>query len=217
MMNLAPFIDHTLLRFDATIEEFDTLCRDAVKYGFASVCVPPCVVKNINEKFKNQNLKIGSVIGFPCGYSSLKTKLSETSELILNGVDELDFMINQVYLHSGLYTEVEEELDILIARCRESDVKSKIIIEIGSLSDYQLSRICEIINRLHPDYTKTSTGMLKNGYVVNTNDIVILRSKLEKHIKIKASGGIRTKEQVIDLIHFGAQRVGTSSALQIIQ
>ena len=203
MMNLAPFIDHTLLRFDATIEEFDTLCRDAVKYGFASVCVPPCVVKNINEKFKNQNLKIGSVIGFPCGYSSLKTKLSETIELILNGVDELDFMINQVYLHSGLYTEVEEELDILIARCRESDVKSKII--------------CEIINILQPDYTKTSTGMLKNGYVVNTNDIVILRSKLEKHIKIKASGGIRTKEQVIDLIHFGAQRVGTSSALQIIQ
>lgn len=215
-MNLAAHIDHTLLRFDASMDEYEFLCIDAIKYGFANVCVPPSAVEYIIEKFGSQLLNICSVIGFPCGYSTLKAKQIEAQELINVGVRELDIVINLLHAHSGMYNKIERELEVLIGLCRENNVISKVIVEIGSLSSMQFGIICEIINKLQADFIKTSTGMLKSGYTVSTNDIKLIRSEIDERIKIKASGGIKTKEQALDLLKAGANRLGTSSSIQII-
>jgi deoxyribose-phosphate aldolase len=216
-MNIAPYFDHTLLRFDATSLDFVKLAEEAIKFGFATVCVPPSIVQNLRDTYSDSDLKICSVVGFPCGYTNTKTKIAETKELIAAGVNELDFVVNFSHLHSGRYDLVEVELDSLIKICRENSIISKVIIESGSLNYIQLEKIIEILNKFRPDYLKTSTGMLVMDYVVNTEEILKIRKKLDTEIKIKASGGIRNLHQVNELIKAGAQRLGTSSAVSIIQ
>lgn len=214
-MNIEGYIDHTLLKFNATDDAFYQLANEAILFGFASVCVPPSAVRYLRRQFPE--LRICSVVGFPCGYQTTKTKIAEVTELSAEGVNELDFVINLQQFHSGNYELVENELYSLIGKCRENHILSKIIVESGSLSEIQLSTVCAIINKCLPDYIKTSTGMLLNGYAVTPEEISRIRLLTESEIKIKASGGIRTRLQALELIQAGADRIGTSSSINIIQ
>lgn len=214
-MQLASYIDHTLLKFNASQSDFSKLCDEALKYHFACVCVPPSVVKYLRNTYTDE-LKIASVVGFSLGYGHTVSKIEESKQLIEEGVQELDFVINFHWLNSGLFEKTKEEIANFIEICRKHNILSKIIIESGSLKNDVEDVICDMINELKPDFLKTSTGMLLPEYQVKAEEIARLRSKLDTQISIKASGGVRSKAQAISLIEAGATRLGTSSSLQLI-
>lgn len=214
-MDIAKYIDHTLLKYNGTQSAFIKLAEEAMSFGFATVCVPPSVVQYLRTEFPSLN--ICSVVGFPCGYSTTATKLAEAQELITNGANELDFVINLQQLHSGNYDFVEQELVQLIAICRGNNICSKIIVESGSLNDEQFDKTCEIINNCRPDFIKTSTGMLLDAYAATPEEISRIRKKINAEIKVKASGGVKTYEQALNIIKAGADRIGTSSSISIIE
>ena len=163
LMNLAPYIDHTLLRPDATTQEIIKLCSEAIDADFAAVCVPPYFVREAARQLEGKAPKLATVIGFPFGYSLATVKATEAEMAILSGADELDMVINIAALKSGdwrtLETEIREILEIVKLRGK----KLKVIVESGMLSEEELSRCCEFYGRFYIDYLKTSTGYAATG------------------------------------------------------
>ncbi len=212
---LASYIDHTLLKPVCTSADINKLCREAIEFGFAAVCVPPFVVKQAVRALEETPVKTATVIGFPMGYSSLESKVSEIQEAIMDGADELDAVINLIALKNGDWSYLEKEMQQLGARIHEKEKIIKVIVESGVLTRDELIRCCELYGKLGIDFMKTSTGYAEKG--ASVSDVQLMRTQLPRQVKIKASGGIRHYAFAAELIEAGADRLGCSASLQIVE
>ena len=203
---LLSHIDHTLLKPTATWAEVEQLCKEALEHGCASVCIPPCYVKKAKESFPE--LKVGTVIGFPFGYQSQAAKSAEAWDARQNGADELDLVINQCDVKNGDLGEVVAEIGAI--RQLAPDRVLKVIVETCNLSKEEKIAVCYCVARGGADYIKTSTGYGSAG--AELEDVKLFKELMGERLKIKASGGIRTKEQMEAFLEAGCDRIGTSSA-----
>ena len=204
-------VDHTLLSQTATWEEIKTICDDGIKYNVASVCIPASYVKKAKEYIGNK-LKICTVIGFPNGYSTTKTKVYETKDAIENGADEIDMVINIGNLKDGLYDVVEEEIKQIKDAC--GDKILKVIIETCLLTKDEKIKMCEIVTNSGADFIKTSTGFSTSG--ATFEDISLFKEYVGNNVKIKAAGGIKTLDDAEKFINLGASRLGTSRIIKLV-
>ena len=212
MLNIASIIDHTLLKPNATYNDFKILCEQAVRYSFCSVCVPPFMVEACKKALNNTDVKVCTVVGFPLGYNNYLIKLIEAKQAIRNGADEIDAVINIAALKSKDFNYIEKEIALL--RKTTLNKVLKIIVETAYLNEDEKEKIAKIILNNNVDFLKTSTGFAPSG--ANIEDIKLFKKILKNNVKIKASGGISTYKQAENLIRAGAGRLGTSKSLQLI-
>lgn len=214
-MNIASFIDHTVLKPTTVLDDVQKLCDEARYYQFAAVCVPPPFIRASKEFLKGCDVKAATVIGFPFGYSTPKAKLSEVEQAIHDGADELDIVINISAAKSGLWNELEEEMKLLLAPVHANKKVVKVIIESGLLTDDEIVTCCRIYGELGVDYVKTSTGYAETGATLKV--VQLMRGSLPSGIKIKASGGIKTYDAARQFIEAGASRIGCSAGVTIVK
>lgn len=214
-MNIAGYIDHTILKPVTVMSDVRKLCNEAAEYQFAAVCVPPPFVKASKNILAATNVDVATVIGFPFGYSVARAKLAEVQQALQDGADELDIVINLTALKSGSWSYLESEMDLLVEPIHEKGKVVKVIIESGLLTDEEIVRCCEIYAGLNVDFLKTSTGYAETGATVHA--VQLMRANLPSTVKIKASGGIRTYEAAMEYIAAGADRIGCSAGVAIIK
>jgi deoxyribose-phosphate aldolase len=214
-MNVAPYIDHTILKATTVVDDIDKLCSEALQYKFAAVCVPPPFVKTAKAILQDSDVKVATVIGFPFGYSVTAAKLKEVEQVLDDGADELDVVLNISAVKSGLWNEVEAELKTLIAAVHENGKIVKVILESGVLSDTEIISCCRICTKYGADFVKTSTGYAETGATLAA--VQLMRANLPSHIRIKASGGIKSYEAAKQFIEAGADRIGCSAGVSIIK
>lgn len=213
-MNLASYIDHTLLKPDCTLDAIKQLCEEAKEYGFSAVCVPPYFVGQAKSALKGTKVKTATVIGFPMGYAATQAKVEEIKRAISDGADELDVVVNICAIKSKNWNYVQNDIDSMTTAVHLKGKVIKVIFETGLLTDDEIKQLCKICDRIKPNFVKTSTGFLGEGATVEK--IELLRSKLDPEIKIKASGGIRKSGAAKKLIEAGASRLGSSSGVDIV-
>ncbi|MFT2007402.1 deoxyribose-phosphate aldolase [Pontibacter sp. 13R65] len=214
--DLASYIDHTILRPEATAEQVEQLCQEASFYGFAAVCVAPCYVQLAQKQLGPGSLvKVATVVGFPLGYQHHKVKLLETHQAIEDGANEIDVVMNLSAFKSGNYQEVQNELEDLAKFCHLKGAELKVIIETALLTNEEIVKACELCAAAEADYVKTSTGFAAAGAKVE--HLELMRRSLPQHIKIKASGGIKTFADAEALVNAGADRLGCSASIQIVK
>lgn len=213
-MNLAKYIDHTLLKSDATFEQIKTLCEEATTYRFYSVCVNPAWVKTAKQLLKGSDVKVCTVVGFPLGASTTETKVFETKNAIENGADEIDMVINIGAFKSGEASFVQREIENIVEATKKQAIV-KVIIETGLLSDDEIKKACSLVERAQANFVKTSTGFTAEG--AKLEHILLMKSVVEDRIGIKASGGIRSLEFAKKLIQAGATRIGSSQSVALVQ
>jgi deoxyribose-phosphate aldolase len=208
-------IDHTLLRPIGTTDDIRRLCREAVDYGMAAVCVFPSYIPMARDLLKDTRVKIATVIAFPFGVTFTEIKEAEMRSSASRGADEMDFVINIASLKSGEDKAVEQEMQYLSEKARTIGVHTKFIIETAYLTNDEKIRACWIANRVRPDFMKTSTGYAPSGATVE--DVRLMRANLLPEIQIKAAGGIRSYAEALQMLQAGASRIGTSSGIKIIE
>lgn len=213
-MGLEKYIDYTLLKSDATETQIRSLCHEAVKWNLKAVCVNPCNIKMCKDILAGSETSLCVVIGFPLGATLPQIKLAEAEEALSSGVDELDMVINIGALKDGKDDLVFREINQIANLTRKKGKILKVIIETSVLTEEEKERICKIIMKTDADFVKTSTGFSSGGATVE--DIQLIRKIVGDSKKIKASGGIRTREFAMELIEAGADRIGASSAKDII-
>lgn len=211
-MDLAKYIDHTLLKPEATPHDIRCLCREAAEYKFAAVCVSPCYVDLAASLLADTQVKVATVIGFPLGANLSIVKAFEAKQAILHGADELDMVINIGAVKLGLWDGILYDIQHVIAEAQGRTVK--VIVETGLLTEEEKERVCHVVLKSGAQYIKTSTGFVPGGATVA--DITLFKSILGDKIGIKASGGIRTLEEATAMIAAGATRIGTSKGVTII-
>lgn len=214
-MNIAPYIDHTLLKPTTLLSDVKELCEQAVAYGFAAVCIPPPFVKQAKALVVNSPVKVATVIGFPFGYSIANAKLMEVQQAIRDGADELDMVINLLALKSKAWSYLETEAKNVVEVVHTHSKILKVIIESGLLTDEEIIKCCELYSGLGVDFVKTSTGYAEKGASIET--VKLMRAHLPSNVLIKASGGIRTYEFAAALIDAGANRIGASASVAIVK
>ena len=212
MKKLSKYIDHTLLKADATAEQIETLCQQAKQYDFASVCVNGGFVKKCSELLKDTDVKVCCVVGFPLGAMDSKSKADETRNCVANGAKEIDMVINISDVKNGDYQKVEEEIKALKKAAGNHILK--VIIETCYLTQDEIIAMCHAVTQAKADYIKTSTGFGTEG--ATRENIKLLKEYIGPGVKIKAAGGIRTKDDLESFIAMGCDRLGTSSAVDIL-
>ena len=212
-MNYSNYIDHTLLKANATEKDIKNLCKEAKDYEFFSVCVNPTYVKYAKKCLKGSTVKVCTVIGFPLGASATKVKLFETKRAIADGADEIDVVINIGKFKDKKYNYVGKELAKIVDLC-DKKVLVKVIIETCYLTKEEILKACQIVYECGVDYVKTSTGYGTDG--ARVEDVKAMKEVCKDKLKIKASGGIKTLAQVEQFILAGAERIGTSSGINIV-
>jgi deoxyribose-phosphate aldolase len=213
-VSLARMIDHTLLRPDATKNEIETLCAEAKRYSFASVCINPSYVKLCAQLLKDTVVKVCTVIGFPLGATTTETKVAEATQVIDEGAHEVDMVINVGMLKSGENKYVEHDIRQVVNAAHRSGAITKVIIETGLLTDEEKIRACMLAKKAGADFVKTSTGFAKGGATVG--DIALMRKVVGSALGVKASGGIRSHEDAAALVASGADRIGASASVKIV-
>ena len=203
-------IDHTLLRAVSSEAEIDRLCAEAVQYGTASVCIPPSYVRHAHEKFPGLN--ICTVIGFPLGYNTTAVKCFETRDAVENGASEIDMVINLGMVKNGDFAGVEAEIKAVREACGGKLLK--VIIEACYLTDDEKISLCGCVTRAGADYIKTSTGFGTAGAKIE--DIRLFAEHIGKEVKMKAAGGVKTREDLEMFLNAGCERIGTSSAVKLL-
>lgn len=215
-MDLNRYIEHTILKAKATFSDIDKIIDEALENNFLGICIPSCYIKYAKEKLQNKNIKLVTVVGFPLGASEGDVKAFEAKNAIDNGADEVDMVINIGFARSNRWDLVEE--DIKKVREATSNNVLKVILETDYLSDDEIKKACEICVKQKVDYVKTSTGFAKNGVGATVEKIKMLSSLVKPYgLKVKASGGIKTKEDALSLIEAGADTLGTSSGCEIVK
>jgi deoxyribose-phosphate aldolase len=214
-MNICSYIDHTSLKPDTTRSSIQNLCAEAIDYGFAAVCVPPPFVTEAKKILQGSSVKTCTVIGFPFGYSAVEAKLAEIIMAIVDGVDELDIVINITALKNNDWEYLANEINALLPVIRKHHTLVKLIIESGILTDEEIIRCCALYGTSGVDFLKTSTGFAETGATVHA--VKLMRQHLPPHVKIKASGGIRTYAFAKELIDAGAERIGCSAGIAIAE
>lgn len=213
-MDINNYIDHTLLKSDASREEIEDICDEAMAYKFKAVCVNSSWTSLVFEKLKYVDVEVCTVVGFPLGAMSKEAKIFEAKDAIKNGASEIDMVLNIGKLKDKEYEYVEDE----IRKVKEvigKDTILKVIIETSLLDDEEKKIACEIIENAGADFVKTSTGFSTSGAKVE--DIKLIREVVKDRLKIKASGGIKTYEEAVEMINAGADRIGTSNGVKIIK
>ena len=203
-------LDHTLLKQDATWEQIKTLCDEGMQYHVASVCIPPCYVKEARD-YVADRLKICTVIGFPNGYQTTAAKVAETKEAVEDGADEIDMVININRVKDDRFEEVLQEVKEIRAACEGKVLK--VIIETCLLTDTEKIRMCEVVTAAKADFIKTSTGFSKAG--ATFDDIALFASHVGENVQIKAAGGISSFADADEFVKLGADRLGTSRLVKI--
>lgn len=214
-LNLAARIDHTLLRPDATPAQITQLCAEAAQAHFATVCVPPCYVRFAAEQLHDTGVDVCTVVGFPLGYQLTKVKFFEAHQALTDGAKEVDMVINVAAFKSGQLAEVEDEIGQLAELCHFKDALLKVIIETALLSEEEIIVACRLCTDAGADFVKTSTGFASRG--ASEADIKLMRRHLPGHIRIKAAGGIRTRTAALVLVAAGADRLGSSNSLALLE
>ena len=209
---ILSMVDHTLLLQASTWDEIRALCDDAICYGTASVCIPPCYVKKAKE-YVGEQMKICTVIGFPNGNHTTATKVFETMDAVNNGADEIDMVINVGMLRAKDYDYVLNEIREIKEACGEKILK--VIIEICLLTEEEKIKMCEIVTESGADFIKTSTGFSTGG--ATFDDIALFAEHVGEKVKIKAAGGISSMEDAEKFIALGASRLGTSRIVKIVK
>jgi len=204
-------VDHTLLKAAASWEEIKTLCDEAVRHKTASVCIPPAYVRPVFAEY-GKNPVICTVIGFPLGYSCTAAKALETEAALRDGASEIDMVINIGDVKNGRFNNVLGEIYIVKNICNEKLLK--VIVETCYLTEEEKLRLCGIVTEAGADYIKTSTGFGTSGAAIA--DVGLFARNIGSGVKIKAAGGIKTREDMIAFIEAGASRLGTSSAVKIL-
>ncbi|MDR0569719.1 MAG: deoxyribose-phosphate aldolase [Clostridiales Family XIII bacterium] len=208
---LYQYIDHTLLNAYATWDEIQTLCEEAIAHKTATVCVPPCYVRRIRDKYK-ERVSICTVVGFPLGINPSTAKMVEARQALADGAREVDMMINVTDVKNGLYNNVYDE--IRLVREAIGDLTLKVIVETCYLTDKEKVKLCDVVSRAGADYIKTSTGFGDGG--ATYEDVKLFKKHLGAGVKIKASGGISTKAEAEKYILLGCSRIGSSKAVAAI-
>ena len=205
-------VDHTQLKAFATWEDIKKLCDEAVEYQTASVCIPPCYIQRVKEAYGEQ-INICTVVGFPLGYSVTEAKIAETKKALEDGASEIDMVINISDVKNGDYAAVEKE----IAALKEvvGDKILKVIIETCYLTEEEKIAMCKAVTAAGADYIKTPTGFGTAGATIS--DIRLFKENIGEHVKMKAAGGVKTVEDLEAFLQEGCDRIGTSSAVKLIQ
>ncbi|MBA4250126.1 MAG: deoxyribose-phosphate aldolase [Chlorobiaceae bacterium] len=213
-ISLARKIDHTLLKPDATVDEIKTLCEEARKHHFASVCVNPGFVTLCAELLKGTDVKVCTVIGFPLGANTTEVKRLEAEQAIANGATEIDMVINIGRLKSGDNNYVFNDVQQVVLAAKKYRVVTKVILETAILTDQEKIAACLICKNAGADFVKTSTGFSKGGATVG--DVALMRYVVGSAIGVKASGGIRSREDAQAMVEVGADRIGASASVKIV-
>ncbi len=213
-MQLNKYIDLTYLKPDATRLRINELCAEAIEHDVFSVCIPPYFVQTAAELLEYKEVKVCTVIGFPYGYDATQTKAEAIKKAVIEKVDEIDVVVNIAAIKSGDWAYVANDVDSITRLGHMRNLTVKLIIEVNLLTEEEIKRICDIAVQKEIDFVKTSTGTV--GDAVTVEDILLLRSLVPATTKIKASGGIRSREQALALIEAGADRLGTSNVSSIL-
>ena len=214
-MKISSYISHSILKQDTLITEVEAICKEALQYGFESVCVPPLFVKKAKEILINSTVRVATVIGFPFGYCAIEAKVAEIVLAIIDGTDELDVVINISAIKNNDWNFIANEINTILPIIKSRNKIIKVIIESGILTDDEIIKCCDIYGAAGVDYLNTSTGYAEKGATVHA--VKLIRAHLADQIKIIASGGIKTYQFAKELIDAGAARIGCSSSVQIVK
>ena len=212
---LASYFDHTLLKAYASLSDFEALCKEAQTHHFYMVAVNPAQVALCKELLKGSPVRVGAAIGFPLGQSTVRTKVFETVDAIENGADEIDYVINLSELKNRNWPLVEREMEEIVSACRERNAVSKVIFENCYLEKQEIDTLCGIALRVKPDFIKTSSGFGTGGALLE--DVIRMKQNVGDDVKVKAAGGIRTLHTTLAMITAGAERIGSSASVRIMQ
>ena len=215
-MDINRYIEHTLLKQDATKEDFEKLFEEAIENKFFGVCVNPAYVKDAVEKVQKYGVKVVTVIGFPLGANTTEVKVFETQKAIADGADEIDMVINVSKLKDKDYDYVINDIKSVKQACPNNNLK--VILETDLLTKDEIGTACELCIKAGADLVKTSTGFVKGGVGAKAEDVKLMAETVKPHgLMVKASGGIRDREAAIEMVNSGADRLGTSSGVKIIK
>ncbi len=212
---IAKYIDHTLLKQEASVAQIAHLCEEAAKYKFASVCVNPANVAQCAKLLKGSGVKVCSVVGFPLGATLSTVKAFETEKVIADGAQEVDMVLNVGALKSGDYNLVKEDVTAVVQAAHAKKVLVKVIIETCLLTDDEKIKACLICKEAGADFVKTSTGFNSGGATLP--DVALMRKTVGPEMGVKAAGGVRTRDDVLAMIDAGATRIGTSGGVKIME
>ena len=215
MSDLAKYIEHTLLKQNATAQELEKLYAEAKKYNFRGVCVNPAYVKSAKEFLKGTDVKIVTVIGFPLGANVSNVKAFEAEQSVKDGADEVDMVINVSAIKDANWEYVETDIRTVKEACPNNVLK--VILETDLLTQEEIKKACEVCIKAKADFVKTSTGFVKNGVGAKLEDVKLMYETVAPFgLKVKASGGIRDKNKALEMIKAGAYSLGTSSGVEIV-
>ncbi|WP_017209119.1 deoxyribose-phosphate aldolase [Clostridium beijerinckii] len=212
-MDIAKYIDHTILKPEATVEDVKKLCKEAKEYNFASVCVNGCYAKLVSTELMGTDVKTCVVVGFPLGAMTKEAKAFETNQAIENGATEIDMVINVGALKDKNYSLLKEDIEAVV-NAAKGKALVKVIIETCLLSDEEKVKACEIAKEAKADFVKTSTGFSTGG--ATKEDIALMRETVGSDLGVKASGGVRDFKTAMDMINAGASRIGASASISIV-
>ena len=212
--DLAQMVDHTPLRAYAVKEDFEKLCKEAADYGFKMVAINSYPVELCSKLLKGTGVHVGAAIGFPLGQTTIENKVHETKQAIENGADEIDYVINIGKLKEKDYDYIEREMTEIVKACREKNILSKVIFENCYLTDDEKIKVSEIAAKVKPDFIKTSTGFGTGGATLE--DVKLMKSIVKDEVKVKAAGGIRDLDTFLAMVEAGAERIGTSAGIEIM-
>ncbi len=214
VLNIAQLVDHTLLKPEATSAQIEQLCQEAVSFGFATIFVNPFWVRFCHQLLKNSKVKVGSVVGFPLGATTSTIKIFETEQELKDGATEIDMVMNMGAFKEKNFQLIEKEIKAIKEICGEKAIL-KVIIEAGLLTDQEKKQAALLVKNSGADFVKTNTGLGTGGATVE--DVKLLRETVGPDFGVKASGGIRDYQTVLKLLEAGANRIGTSASVKIMQ
>ncbi len=213
--SLANLFDHTQLHADARRADFEQLCAESRKYGFKMVAINPAPVALCKELLAGTPVHVGAAIGFPLGQNGVESKLFETQQAIRDGADEIDYVINIGAAKDGNFALIRDEMRRIVDVCRQAGVLSKVIFENCYLTKDEICTLARIAREERPDFIKTSTGFGTGG--ATAQDVALMKSVVGDAVKVKAAGGIRSWQACRAMLEAGAERIGTSSSIRILQ
>jgi deoxyribose-phosphate aldolase len=215
MIEIAKLIEHTALKADTSLADVKRICEEAMKYGFAAVCIPPLYVRDARRLVGEKSpIKVATVVAFPLGYSAIAAKSEEIKRAVDEGADDIDAVINIAAVKSENWSVVFNDIDSIARATQLRGNTLKLILECGLLNTTEMQRIIEIADEVRVKWLKTGTGF--NGFPATVEMVQHLRALAPEHMKIKAAGGIRTAADALALVEAVADHIGTSASLQII-
>ena len=218
---LAKYFDQTLLKAYVSDKDFEAFCKESDRYGFAMVAINSAPVKKCKAWLKDSPVHVGAAIGFPLGQTTIEDKVFETRQAIADGADEIDYVINIVELKNRNLAYIEDEMRQIVDICREAGKLSKVIFENCYLTDEEKELLCKIALKVRPDFIKTSTGFGTPGegkaVGATVEDVRLMKRMVGVAVKVKAAGGVRTLDDALAMIEAGAERIGTSAGVTIVE